>query len=150
MNTSIQTLSQAPLPPLETFENPLTSAPGVIRIIFPEFTCLCPKTGYPDFASIHLYYQPDALCVELKSWKLYLNSFRQVGTFHEAVVEHLFSTICKTLAPRWAMVAGDFFPRGNVDTSVVLETQTPRPPSADVLIQLPGPHCRQFSNNGSQ
>ena len=107
---------------------------GIIRIIFPEFTCVCPKTGYPDFASIELYYLPDKLCVELKSWKLYLNSFRMIGTFHETVTAHLFNTINDLLKPRWALIVGSFFPRGNVDTTIIFETDTPRPRGTDLLI----------------
>ena len=103
------------------------------RIIFPEFTCVCPKTGYPDFAAIGLYYLPDKLCLELKSWKLYLNAFRMVGTFHETVTWHLFETIKKLLEPKWLLVTGDFYPRGNVDTTVVFEYGN-RPDGADLLV----------------
>ena len=125
------------LPEPETFPCPYdTSAinSGVIRIISPEFTCVCPKTGYPDFASIELYYLPGKLCVELKSWKLYLCSFRMIGTYHETVTAHLFNTINDLLKPRWALIVGDFFPRGNVDTTIIFETDTPRPREADLLI----------------
>ena len=114
---------------------------GIIRIIFPEFTCVCPKTGYPDFASIELYYLPDKLCVELKSWKLYLNSFRMIGTYHETVTAHLFNTINDLLKPRWALIVGDFSPRGNVDTTIIFETDTPRPRGADLLINNLKPMC---------
>jgi 7-cyano-7-deazaguanine reductase len=125
------------LPAIETFEAPYdttTTPSGVIRIIFPEFTCLCPKTGYPDFANIHLYYLPSRVCIELKSWKLYLNGFRMIGTFHETVTAHLFNTINDLLKPAWAMLIGDFTPRGNVHTTVVFETPTPRPAGVDVLL----------------
>jgi 7-cyano-7-deazaguanine reductase len=145
-----QALERGLLPPLETFERPREAhmdATGVIRIVFPEFTCVCPKTGYPDFASIGLYYLPDRLCLELKSWKLYLNAFRMVGAFHEAVTAHLFSTITSLLQPQWALVVGDFFPRGNVDTTVVFETDTPRPRAASVLIESTRPHCRDFGQH---
>jgi 7-cyano-7-deazaguanine reductase len=117
---------------------------GVIRIIFPEFTCICPKTGYPDFASIDLYYVPDTLCIELKSWKLYLNSFRMIGTFHETVTSFLFNGVVRLIAPKWALVAGDFFPRGNVNTTILFETPTARPQGADVLLKKYNPHCRGF------
>ncbi|MDR3013338.1 MAG: preQ(1) synthase [Chitinispirillales bacterium] len=134
-----QALRDGVFPALETFPCPYdTSAQesetGCVRIVFPEFTCVCPKTGYPDFASIHLCYLPDTLCLELKSWKLYLNSFRMVGTFHEAVTAHLFDTLKTLLAPKWMTLIGDFYPRGNVDTTVVFETQTRRPREADFLI----------------
>jgi 7-cyano-7-deazaguanine reductase len=139
-----QAVAQGTLPPLETFPAPYDSASlgsGVIRIVFPEFTCVCPKTGYPDFATISLYYVPDALCIELKSWKLYLNAFRMVGTFHETVTAHLFDLIKKTLAPRWTLVVGDFLPRGNVDTTVVFETPGTRPAGADLLVGRLEPRC---------
>ena len=135
------------LPLLETFPCPYDATrikSGIIRIVFPEFTCLCPKTGYPDFASIVLLYFPDKLCLELKSWKLYLNAFRNIGAFHEAVVAHLFKTVTSLLSPQWCAIAGDFFPRGNVDTTVVFETPTRRPVGADLLLERLDPHCREF------
>jgi 7-cyano-7-deazaguanine reductase len=115
-----------------------------MRIVFPEFTCVCPKTGYPDFGSIDLYYLPNKLCIELKSWKLYLNAFRMIGTFHETVGSFLFETVIKTVSPAWALLVGDFFPRGNVDTTVVFETPTQRPRGVDVLLKDYSPHCRGF------
>jgi len=124
-------------PALETFPSPYGAPPpdtGCVRIVFPEFTCVCPKTGYPDFASILLCYLPDKLCLELKSWKLYLNAFRMVGTFHETVTAHLFNTLKTLLSPKWMLLAGDFYPRGNVDTTVLFETEGPRPSGADLLI----------------
>jgi 7-cyano-7-deazaguanine reductase len=135
------------LPNLETFPCPHNAAAaggGAIRIVFPEFTCVCPKTGYPDFAKISVYYQPGERCLELKSWKLYLNAFRMVGAFHEAVTAHLFETLKRVLAPRWLMVTGDFFPRGNVDTTVVFETPAPRPTGIDRLLEPMPPQCRSF------
>ena len=137
-------------PGLETFPCPFGaggSGSGVIRIVFPEFTCLCPRTGYPDFAEITVCYLPGKRCIELKSWKLYLNSFRMTGAFHEAVIAHLFKTLKRTLAPRWLLVIGDFFPRGNVDTTVVYETPGKRPAGADLLIKPPVPRCRGFSRD---
>ncbi|MBD3241449.1 MAG: NADPH-dependent 7-cyano-7-deazaguanine reductase QueF [Chitinivibrionales bacterium] len=144
-------LAEKRLPPLETFEKPYETADpdtGVVRIVFPEFTCVCPRTGYPDFATVELYYLPEKLCVELKSWKLYLNAFRMIGTFHERVTAHLFEVVCETLRPRWAMVIGDFFPRGNVDTTVVFEMPTARPRGVDVLLGRREPHCRGFGGHG--
>ncbi|MGM0443519.1 MAG: preQ(1) synthase [Fibrobacterota bacterium] len=131
------------IPELELIDNPVSSR-GIIKIVFPEFTCVCPKTGYPDFGSIELYYQPDAKIVELKSWKLFLNSFRMVGTFHETVTQFIFSTVEEKIAPKWAMVIGDYFPRGNVDTTIVLETESPRPLSMDPLLTGKAPHSRSF------
>jgi 7-cyano-7-deazaguanine reductase len=142
-----QAIRKRMLPPLETFPCPYATAkdgPGVIRIIFPEFTCVCPKTGYPDFAAIKLYYLPCNLCIELKSWKLYLNAFRMMGTFHETVIAHLYHTVKKLLNPRWIMVIGDFSPRGNVDTTVVFESPGKRPAGADVLIGDNGACCASF------
>jgi 7-cyano-7-deazaguanine reductase len=135
------------LPCLETFSSPSdpkTSLSGVIRIVFPEFTCVCPRTGYPDFAKVSIYYLPDGLCLELKSWKLFLNSFRMIGAFHEAVTSHLFETLKTLLAPRWLLVVGDFSPRGNVDTTIVFETETKRPAGADLLIDPVVPRCKSF------
>jgi 7-cyano-7-deazaguanine reductase len=140
-------LKNGKLPALETFPCPYdtkSTESGIIRIIFPEFTCVCPKTGYPDFATIRLLYLPDQLCVELKSWKLYLNSFRMIGTFHETVTHHIFEILKKQLQPRWLLVVGDFFPRGNVDTTVVFETPGKRPAGADILIGNLQPLCREF------
>lgn len=141
-------LAKKMLPNLETFSCPfdkVRSQTGVIRIIFPEFTCVCPKTGYPDFGSIDLYYLPNKVCLELKSWKLYLNSFRMIGTFHETITSFLFTTIQNTLHPRWAFLAGDFFPRGNVNTTIVFESAGKRPRGADALLKDYSSHCRTFS-----
>lgn len=133
-----EAIQKGALPELETFACPYDKASGdsgVIRILFPEFTCVCPKTGYPDFAAITLLYLPDTLCLELKSWKLYLNSFRMIGTFHETVTAHLFETVKSLLQPKWAMVIGNFSPRGNVDTTVLFEMDTSRPKGADILLE---------------
>lgn len=134
------------LPDIGTFPCPYKSPAeptGIIRIVFPEFTCVCPRTGYPDFASIDCYYLPAGLCIELKSWKLYLNSFRMVGAFHETVTSHLFVTLRRLLKPKWLLLAGDFFPRGNVNTTVIFETGK-RPAGADSLIKDYAPHCRNM------
>lgn len=138
------------LPVLETFACPYDTAgnpTGVIRITFPEFTCVCPKTGYPDFASIDFYYLPDKLCLELKSWKLYCSSFRMVGTFHETVSSHLFTTLNVLLKPAWALLAADFFPRGNVNTTIIFETPSPRPAGADILLRKYAPHAKSFTKS---
>ncbi len=144
-----EAIAKGLLPSIETFPCPDQDTwreNGVIRIIFPEFTCMCPRTGYPDFASIDLYYLPDKLCIELKSWKLYLNAFRMIGTFHETVTSHLFKVVQKLVAPKWAVVAGDFFPRGNVNTTVLFETPAPRPQGAEVLLKEYRAHCRTFTD----
>ena len=134
------------LPSIDTFPCPFdgdTARSGVIRIVFPEFTCVCPRTGYPDFASIDLYYVPSKSCIELKSWKLYLNSFRMIGTFHETVTGHLFATVKKLVRPKWLLLAGDFFPRGNVSTTVVFETGK-RPAAAEFCVKNYRPPSRTF------
>jgi 7-cyano-7-deazaguanine reductase len=141
-------LRKKTLPAIETFKCPFEKQAGrngVIRILFPEFTCLCPKTGYPDFASIDLYYLPAKLCIELKSWKLYLNSFRMVGTFHETVCAHLFETVKLLAGPPWLLMVGDFLPRGNVNTTVMLEEGT-RPATADLLVKKYASRARTFTD----
>jgi 7-cyano-7-deazaguanine reductase len=136
------------LPVIDTFPCPFgkgTDRAGVIRIVFPEFTCVCPRTGYPDFASIDLYYVPDKVCIELKSWKLYLNSFRMIGTFHETVTNYLFTTVKQLVRPKWLLLVGDFFPRGNVTTTVVFETGK-RPAAADFCVKKYRTHSRTFGD----
>ena len=138
-------LKNKALPSIKTISSPYKKGvknTGVIRIIFPEFTCVCPKTGYPDFASIDVYYLPAKTCIELKSWKLYLNSFRMVGTFHETVTAHLFSTLKGLLKPKWLLLAGDFFPRGNVNTTIIFETGK-RPTAAYFLLKKYKPRSRR-------
>jgi 7-cyano-7-deazaguanine reductase len=103
----------------------------------PEFTCLCPKTGQPDFATLHLEYVPDALCVELKSLKLYIWSFRNEGAFHEAVTNRILADLVALLRPRFIRLTADFNVRGGIYTSVVAEHRQsgwePSPP-----VELPG------------
>lgn len=106
---------------LETFDNPQTDRDYVIRIASPEFTCLCPVTGQPDFATIYLEYIADQTCVELKSYKLYLWSFREQGAFHEAVTNEILDHLVAALAPRFMRVTSEFNVRGGVYTNVVAE-----------------------------
>ena len=103
---------------LEVWENPSTERDYEISISFPEFTCLCPRSGYPDFAVIAVNYVPDKKIVELKSLKLYLNSFRNVHISHEAITNKIYAELQKKLKPRFLEVVGDFNPRGNVKTVV--------------------------------
>jgi 7-cyano-7-deazaguanine reductase len=103
---------------LETWENPSLERDYDITINFPEFTCLCPRSGYPDFATITIKYVPDKKIVELKALKLYFNSFRDVHMSHEEVTNRIFSELEKALRPRFLEVTGDFNPRGNVKTLV--------------------------------
>ncbi len=103
---------------LETFANPQPGRPYEIRLECPEFTCLCPVTGQPDFATIRVHYVPAARCVELKSFKLYLWSFRQEGAFHEKVVNEILDDLVAALQPRRVTVEGDFRVRGGIHTVV--------------------------------
>ena len=106
---------------LETFPNPNPDRDYVIRFECPEFTCLCPRTGQPDFATIRVEYVPDTLCVELKSWKLYLWSYRDQGAFHEAVTNQILDDLVAATRPRRARVEGDFKIRGGIHTVVVAQ-----------------------------
>ena len=114
-------MSTLPSKDLETFPNPKPSRDYTIRIESPEFTCLCPKTGQPDFATIKLEYIPGDLCVELKSWKLYLWSFRDEGAFHEAVTNRILDDLVAAIAPKQARLEAIFNVRGGVYTTVVAE-----------------------------
>ena len=106
---------------LETFPNPATGRDYHIHMEIPEFTCLCPKTGQPDFATLILDYVPDKLCVELKSLKLYIWSFRNEGHFHEAVTNRILDDLAKALKPRFMRLTAKFYVRGGIFTSVVAE-----------------------------
>ena len=106
---------------LETFENPEPGRDYTIRIRVPEFTCLCPKTGQPDFATLHIEYVPDRLCVELKSLKLYVWSFREEGAFHEAVTNRILDDLARAVEPRFMRLTAEFNVRGGIYTTVVAE-----------------------------
>lgn len=103
---------------LEAWENPEPEREYTVDISYPEFTCLCPRSGFPDFATIRVEYVPDKLLVELRSFKLYLNSYRNVHISHEAVTNRIFSDLLELLRPRGLEVMGDFNVRGNVKTIV--------------------------------
>lgn len=103
---------------LETWDNPEPERDYEINISFPEFTCLCPRSGYPDFATIRIVYIPDKKILELKSLKLYLNSYRDKYISHEEVTNRIYSDLLKKLKPRFLEVIGDFNPRGNVKTII--------------------------------
>jgi 7-cyano-7-deazaguanine reductase len=103
---------------LETFANPAPGRDYTIEIVCPEFTSLCPKTGQPDFGTVTFTYTPDALCVELKSLKLYLQRYRNQGAFYEAVVNRVLDDFVKACRPRRCKVVGAFTPRGGITTSV--------------------------------
>ena len=106
---------------LELFENPRPGRDYTIRIRIPEFTCLCPKTGQPDFATLLLEYVPDRLCVELKSLKLYIWGFRDQGAFHEAVTNEILQNLVDATQPRFMRLTAEFYTRGGIDTTVVAE-----------------------------
>jgi len=103
---------------LELWDNPCSEKDYEINISFSEFTCLCPRSGYPDFATIAIKYVPDRKIVELKSLKLYLNSFRNASISHEEATNKIYSELEKKLKPRFLEVTGDFNPRGNVKTVI--------------------------------
>lgn len=113
--------TQASGAPLETFANPAPGRDYTIRMRLPEFTCLCPRTGQPDFATLELEYVPDRLCVELKSLKLYIWSFRDRGTFHEAVTNEILEHLVASVGPRFMRLAAKFNVRGGIYTTIVAE-----------------------------
>ncbi len=115
---------------LETFANPNSGRDYTIRIRMPEFTCLCPVTGQPDFATLHLEYIPDLCCVELKSLKFYIGSYRDKGTFHEDVTNRILQDLVTALNPRFARLTSEFNVRGGIYTTVMVEHRAKdwRPP----------------------
>lgn len=115
-----------PVKTLETFPNPNPGRDYEISFECPEFTCLCPRTGQPDFATIRIRYVPDRLCVELKSLKLYLWSFRNEGHFHEAVTNRVLDDLVKATKPRRMTVVGDFNVRGGIHTVVTANYEAPK------------------------
>jgi len=111
----------APAKDLETFPNPNPGRDYLIRMEIPEFTCLCPKTGQPDFATLYLDYYPDKACVELKSLKLYVWSFRNEGKFHEAVTNEILEDLVRATKPRFMRLTAEFLVRGGIYTTIVAE-----------------------------
>ncbi len=110
---------------LETFANPLPARDYRIHMEIPEFTCLCPRTGQPDFATLVLDYVPDRLCVELKSLKLYIWSYRNEGAFHEAVTNRILDDLVRATRPRFMRLTAKFFVRGGIFTTVAAEHAKP-------------------------
>lgn len=110
---------------LETFDNPSPDRDYTIHIRIPEFTCLCPKTGQPDFANMQLSYVPDRSCIELKALKLYIWSFRDEGAFHEAVTNRILDDIVAACAPRFARLTAEFNVRGGTYPTIVAEFRKP-------------------------
>lgn len=118
-------MSSQPSKDLETFANPRPGRDYTIRIRMPEFTCLCPKTGQPDFAELELEYIPHEQCVELKALKMYIWSFRDEGAFHEDVTNQILDDLVKAIAPKFMRLTADFNVRGGVYTKVVAEHRDP-------------------------
>ncbi|MFZ4503379.1 MAG: preQ(1) synthase [Methylovulum sp.] len=110
---------------LETFINPQPDRDFTIHFEIPEFTCLCPKTGQPDFATITIDYVPAELCVELKSLKLYMWSFRDQGAFHEAITNEILNDIVKAIQPSFMRIQAEFNVRGGIYTTIVVEHRKP-------------------------
>lgn len=108
---------------LEIFDNPNPERDYIIQIELPEFTCLCPKTGQPDFATLFIDYVPDKSCLELKSLKLYIGSYRDTGAFHEAVTNNMLNDFVAACTPRFMRLRADFNVRGGVYTNVIVEHQ---------------------------
>jgi 7-cyano-7-deazaguanine reductase len=106
---------------LETFPNPAPERDYTIRMEIPEFTCLCPRTGQPDFATLSLEYVPDDLCIELKSLKLYIWSFRDRGAFHEAVTNEILEHLADAVRPRFMRLSAKFNVRGGIYTTIAAE-----------------------------
>ncbi len=125
---------------LATFPNPQPGRDYQIHMEIPEFTCLCPQTGQPDFATLYLDYVPDRKCVELKSLKLYIWSYRNEGAFHEAVTNQILDDLAKATQPRFMQLTAKFYVRGGIFTTVVATTQKKgwRAPAPSNLDALPG------------
>lgn len=128
-------MTTTPSTTLDTFANPASGRDYTIHMEIPEFTCLCPKTGQPDFATLLIDYVPDALCVELKSLKLYVWSYRDQGAFHEAVTNRILDDLVKAVQPRFLRLTARFNVRGGIYTTVVAEHKRPdwNPPQAVTL-----------------
>ncbi|MBF8268905.1 MAG: queF [Gammaproteobacteria bacterium] len=118
-------MQSATVKSLETFANPAGKRDYTIRMTVPEFTCLCPKTGQPDFATLEIEYIPDVLCVELKSLKLYIWSYRDQGAFHEAVTNKILDDLVTCLQPRYLRITARFNVRGGIYTNIVAEYRQP-------------------------
>jgi 7-cyano-7-deazaguanine reductase len=141
-------MTAAPSKQLETFPNPNPDRDYVIRIRMPEFTCLCPKTGQPDFATLYLEYVPEARCVELKSLKLYLWSYRNEGAFHEAVTNRILDDLANAIEPRFMRLTADWYVRGGLYTHVVAERRAAGwQPAFEPSVQLPPAMWTGFQNH---
>ncbi len=130
---------------LQTFPNPAPDRDYRVHMELPEFTCLCPMTGQPDFATLELDYVPDRRCVELKSLKLYVWSYRDQGSFHEAVTNKILDDLVRAMSPRYARLAARFNVRGGIFTTVVAEHRKRgwKPAALIALDALPGAKPRR-------
>lgn len=108
-------------PRIEVWKNQYPEKEYTINLEIPEFTCICPKTGLPDFANIKIEYSPEKYCVELKSFKMYTIFYRNLGIFHEHVINRMLEDFVKAACPRWAKITGEFNPRGGIKTTVIRE-----------------------------
>lgn len=115
-----------PTPPIETFKNVYPGRDYVIEMTVPEFTAICPKTGLPDFGTLHIEYTPDKQCIELKSFKEYIVSYRSLGIFHEYVVNKVLDDFVKACKPRKAHIHGDFHVRGGITIRVTARYERSR------------------------
>ena len=108
-------------PKIEVWKNQYPDKEYVINLEIPEFTCICPKTGLPDFAIIKIEYSPDKYCIELKSFKMYTIFYRNLGIFHEHLINKILEDFIKACCPRWVKILGEFNPRGGIKTTVIRE-----------------------------
>ena len=129
-------MSTQPSKDLEVFDNPQTDRDYTIRISVPEFTCLCPKTGQPDFATLDIEYIPEQSCIELKALKMYVWSYRNEGAFHEAVTNRILDDLVAACKPRFMRLTAEFNVRGGIYTTVVAEHRKPGW-NAATPVQLP-------------
>lgn len=108
-------------PEIEVWKNQYCDKAYTITLDIPEFTCICPKTGLPDFAAIKIEYSPDKYCIELKSFKIYTIFYRDIGIFHEHLINKMLEDFVKAVKPRWVKIRGEFNPRGGIQTTVSRE-----------------------------
>jgi 7-cyano-7-deazaguanine reductase len=125
-------------PRIEVWKNQYPDKDYIISLDIPEFTCICPKTGLPDFAMIKIEYCPDKYCIELKSFKLYTIFYRNLGIFHEHVINKILDDFVKDCKPRWAKISGIFNPRGGITTTIMREYKKFRDGSQPKARTVPG------------
>jgi len=121
-----QNIRRLKLPAIDTWDNRYSDKNYTIIIEIPELTCVCPKTGLPDFATLKIEYSPDKVCVELKSLKIYVIAYRDIGIFHEHLVNRFVEDFVGAVRPRWVRVTGEFNPRGGIKTTVIREYKVDR------------------------